>query len=84
MKCILVLGRNQVKKADDWYTYREMADLIIPYLKENHYNFLEIMPLNEYPNDLSWGYQPTGYFAPTSRYGTPDDLRYFVEKCHEK
>jgi 1,4-alpha-glucan branching enzyme len=71
------------EKADDWYTYREMADLIIPYLKENHYNFLEIMPLNEYPNDLSWGYQPTGYFAPTSRYGTPDDLRYFVEKCHE-
>ena len=71
------------EEADDWYTYREMADLIIPYLKENHYNFLEIMPLNEYPNDLSWGYQPTGYFAPTSRYGTPDDLRYFVEKCHE-
>ena len=71
------------EKADDWYTYREMADLILPYLKENHYNFLEIMPLNEYPNDLSWGYQPTGYFAPTSRYGTPDDLRYFVEKCHE-
>ena len=71
------------EKADDWYTYREMADLIIPYLKESHYNFLEIMPLNEYPNDLSWGYQPTGYFAPTSRYGTPDDLRYFVEKCHE-
>ena len=71
------------EEADDWYTYREMADLIILYLKENHYNFLEIMPLNEYPNDLSWGYQPTGYFAPTSRYGTPDDLRYFVEKCHE-
>lgn len=67
---------------ESWYTYRELADLLIPYLQENGYNFVEIMPLNEYPCDASWGYQSTGFFSPTSRYGTPDDLRYFIDKCH--
>ena len=65
-----------------WYSYRELADLLIPYLLENHYNFVELMPLNEYPCDESWGYQATGFFSPTARYGTPDDLRYFVDQCH--
>ncbi|MCM1046855.1 MAG: 1,4-alpha-glucan branching protein GlgB [Clostridiales bacterium] len=67
---------------DSWYTYRELANLLIPYLLENGYNYLEIMPLNEYPCDESWGYQATGFFSPTSRYGTPDDLKYFIDKCH--
>ncbi len=65
-----------------FYTYRELADLLIPYLTENHYNFVEFMPLNEYPCDESWGYQATGFFSPTSRYGSPDDLRYLIDQCH--
>lgn len=67
---------------DAWYDYEEMADILIPYLKENGYNYLEIMPLSEYPCDESWGYQGTGFFSPTSRYGTADQLKAFVDACH--
>lgn len=74
------------RKSDDdcngVYSYEELAELLIPYLKENGYNFIELMPLNEYPCDQSWGYQSTGYFCPTSRYGTPDSLRAFIDACH--
>ena len=66
----------------DWYSYRELAPLLIPYLKENGYNFVELMPLAEHPSDASWGYQETGYFAPTSRYGKPEELQEFVDLCH--
>lgn len=68
---------------DSWYSYDEMAQRLIPYLKENGYNYLEIMPLNEYPCDESWGYQGTGFFSPTSRYGTADQLKSFVDVCHQ-
>lgn len=68
---------------DSWYTYEELEDILIPYLVENGYNYLEIMPLNEYPCDESWGYQATGFFSPTSRYGTADQLKSFINACHK-
>ena len=71
------------KKADEWYSYAEMADLLIPHLKENGYNYVEVMPLSEHPCDESWGYQNTGFFSPTSRYGTAAELMEFVDKCHK-
>jgi 1,4-alpha-glucan branching enzyme len=76
--------RKPSDKQDDWYTYSEMADILIPYLKENGYNYLEVMPLTEYPSDESWGYQSTGFFSPTSRFGTADQLKEFVNRCHQE
>ncbi len=70
-------------QADDWYTYTEMADILIPYLKEYGYNYIEIMPLSEHPCDESWGYQNTGFFSPTSRYGAADELMAFIDACHQ-
>lgn len=75
--------RKPSDQPDDWYNYEEMADILIPYLKENGYNYLEVMPLNEYPCDESWGYQSTGFFSPTSRYGTADQLKAFIDQCHQ-
>lgn len=65
------------------YSYSELAEILIPYLIKNGYNYVELMPLNEYPADESWGYQATGFFSPTSRYGTPEELKKFVNQCHK-
>ena len=66
-----------------FYTYRELAEHLVPYVLEMGYTHIELMPVNEHPLDESWGYQATGYFAPTSRFGKPDDLRYFIDACHQ-
>ena len=64
-------------------TYRELARMLVPYAKEMGYTHLELLPVNEHPLDASWGYQAIGYFAPTSRHGSPDDFMYFVDQCHQ-
>ena len=68
--------------ANGWYTYDEIARRLIPYLQENGYTHVEFLPLSEHPFDGSWGYQNTGFFAPTSRYGTPAQLKMLIDKLH--
>ncbi len=66
-----------------WLSYRELTEQLLPYVKDLGFTHLELLPVLEHPLDQSWGYQPLGFFAPTSRFGDPDDLRYFVDRAHQ-
>jgi 1,4-alpha-glucan branching enzyme len=76
------LGSWQRDEQNQFLNYRELAHRLVNYVKETGFTHIELMPITEHPLDASWGYQTTGYFAPTRRFGTADDFRYFVDYCH--
>ena len=75
--------RRVPEEGSRWLTYSELAKTLIPYVKDMGFNYIELMPVTEHPFDGSWGYQATGYFAPTSRFGTPKEFMAFVDACHQ-
>ncbi len=79
----LHLGSWRQHKDGSFYSYRELADELVTYVKSLGYTHIETLPFMEHPLDESWGYQVSGYYAPSARFGTPDDLRYFVDTCHQ-
>ena len=77
------LGSWQRDEQNKFLSYKELASRLIPYVKSLGFTHIELLPITEHPFDDSWGYQSLGYFAPTSRFGKPDEFRYFVNQCHE-
>ncbi len=76
------LGSWRRKNGHEWLDYRELADTLVPYARDMGFTHIELLPISEHPFDGSWGYQPIGLYAPTSRFGTPGDFRAFVEAAH--
>ncbi|MBQ9598479.1 MAG: 1,4-alpha-glucan branching protein GlgB [Clostridia bacterium] len=77
------VGSWKMHEDGSYYTYKELADELVPYIKDMGYTHIEMMPVTEYPFDGSWGYQVTGYFSATTRYGDCHELQYFIDKCHK-
>lgn len=77
------LGSWKRNELGAFLTYRDFAEQMVPYVKEMGFTHIELLPITEHPLDISWGYQTTGYFSPTSRFGSPDELRYFIDQCHQ-
>jgi len=76
--------KRRFEEENRFLTYLEMADELVDYVVDMGYTHIEIMPISEFPFDGSWGYQVCGYFAPTSRFGSPDEFRQFVDRCHQR
>jgi 1,4-alpha-glucan branching enzyme len=77
------IGSWQRRPDGSFISYRELAEGLIPHIRGLGFTHIELLPVSEHPLDASWGYQTTGYFAPSSRFGSPDDLRYFIDQCHQ-
>ena len=77
------LGSWRRREDGGFLSYRQLADRLIPYVREQGFTHIELLPITEHPLDASWGYQTIGYFAATRRFGEPDDLRYFIDACHQ-
>lgn len=78
------LGSWKIHGKEEFYTYEELADSLVDYVVDLGYTHVELLPLTEHPLDASWGYQATGYYSATSRYGTPDQLKIFIDRCHKR
>ena len=82
-RCISARGGARQRKANRSLSYLELAETLLPYVLEMGYTHIELMPVAEHPFEGSWGYQVTNYYAPTSRFGNPDEFRHFVDRCHQ-